>query len=87
MSSFARSNTQNHPAAGSAAEDPTKSYKGFKLYLLLMLQQKLAIMYGLFPIEDSCLRNFKQKSFSDSILHLVGIVSNIARECVLDLLY
>ena len=29
MSSFASSNTYLNPAAGSAAEDPTKSYKGF----------------------------------------------------------
>ena len=41
MSSFACSNTQNHPAAGSAAEDPTKSYKGFKFIFAINATSKV----------------------------------------------
>ena len=36
MSSLAHSKTQVYPGAGSAAEDPTKSYKGFKFIFAIM---------------------------------------------------
>ena len=40
MSSFARSNSQVHPAAGSAAEDPAKTYKGFKFIFAINASTK-----------------------------------------------
>ena len=41
MSSLAHSKTQIYPGAGSAAEDPTKSYKGFKFIFATGLLKKL----------------------------------------------
>ena len=40
MSSFSRSNSQIHTATGSAAEDPIKSYKGFKFIFAINAASK-----------------------------------------------
>ena len=40
MSSLASTHSHLHPAAGSAAEDPTKSYKGFKFIFAINASTK-----------------------------------------------
>ena len=40
MSSLAHSTTQDYPGSGSAAEDPTKSYKGFKFIFAINASTK-----------------------------------------------
>ena len=40
MSSYAHSNSQVYPGSGSAAEDPVKSYKGFKFIFAINASTK-----------------------------------------------
>ena len=92
MSSFASSNSQVHPAAGSAAEDPTKSYNWYRIqvYIRFAINATSKVGDNVWYVPN---RRFlltfgiSNKKLSDSILHQVGIVSNIARVCVIDLLY
>ena len=56
-----------------------KVIKDSSLYLRLMHPLSQEKMFGLFLTEDLCLLNLIQPSFSDNILHQIGIASNIER--------
>ena len=61
MSSFACSNSQVHPAAGSAAEDPTKSYKGFKFIFAINATSKVGDNVWHVPNRRFLLTEFQTK--------------------------
>ena len=88
MSSFACSNTQNHPAAGSAAEDPAKTYKGFKFIFAINASTKPGENVWSVPNRRFMLSEYQTaKLFGQYITSNWYNQSNIRKELVFDSQY